>query len=173
MLHAATGLVVLAIPLLSWSLFRQIVWYIAGGVVLIDVIRLRVPAIHAAASALVPVFRDGEDQRLSGAAWLWLGYGLAAAVPGPAAAAGILVAALADPAAAAVGTRFGAPRAKTWQGSAACMLVAIAVLSALALPVRAVVLGSVVGTAFERWPGPFDDNLLTPPGVAGVVALLT
>jgi dolichol kinase len=92
--------------------------------------------------------------------------------PAPGPAAGILVAAFADPAAAVVGGRFGSGARKTWQGTAAAAVVALAVLVALGLPREAVLAGTVVGTLLERWPGALNDNLLVAPAVAAVVRML-
>jgi hypothetical protein len=50
--------------------------------------------------------------------------------------------------------------------------VALAVLLLAGLPLERVVMASVVGTALERWPGPFNDNLIVAPAVAASVSLI-
>jgi dolichol kinase len=104
--------------------------------------------------------------------WLGLGYALAAFVPAPAPAAGILVAALADPAASLAGTWRRAPGPKTWRGSATHAVVAAVVLAALGYSAVAVFAGAAVATALERFAFSFDDNLVVPPATALTVLLV-
>ena len=171
-LHVATAGVLLLPLVTSWGLFRGVVVGVATIALAVDTARILRPPLHRRLAAMVPVFRDAERSRLSGATWLWLGYAMAVWAPNPGPAAGILVAALADPAAALVGERFRPGNGKSWQGTAAAAAVALVVLTALGLPREAVLAGAVVGTLLERWPGPLDDNLLVPPAVAAVVAVL-
>lgn len=172
LIHAATGAVVLLVPLASWEALRVAVVGIAVAALLVDWVRIRQPGVDAWLSALLPVFRATEAGRVSGATWLWLGYGAAVWFPPPASAAGILVGALADPVAAAVGERAGAGRRKSWSGSAAALLAAWLVLAPWGLPWPAVLGAGLVGAAVERWCGPFDDNLLVAPAVAAAVNVL-
>jgi dolichol kinase len=139
----------------------------------VEMIRLRSESFRAALARSVPVFRPEESHRASGAFWLLAGYAGAAWFPAPAPAAGILSAALSDPAASAVGTRWGRDAAKSWIGTAASWVVSALVLSLLGLSWVAVLTGSTVNAALERWPGRFNDNLLMPVGVAAAVWLLT
>lgn len=171
-LHASSALVLVAVPLHSWQLFRALVVGALALTLAVDIVRLTVPAINERLWALVPVFRASEISRVSGATWLWLGYAIAAWLPAPASAAGVLVAALADPAAAAMGERLGRGPGKTWAGSVTALAVACVALAALQLPWPAVAAGAVVGAALERWPVGLDDNLIVPPGVALAVLLL-
>lgn len=171
LLHAATAAILVVIPLAGWSLLRPAVLGAAAGMILLETARLGVPRFGAWLARALPVYRAPEARRPSGAAWLWLGYAAAVWLPAPAAAAGILAAALADPAAAAVGERWGRGPGKTWAGTAAALAAAAAALVALGLPPRAAGAGALAAAALERWPGPFDDNLLLAPGVAAVVAL--
>ncbi len=171
-LHAATAGILLLIPLVSWRQFQAVVWVTALAVLLIDGVRLLAPRFHLALARAVPVFRVREAKRLSGAVWLWLGYALAVLFPPSAAGAGVLVAALADPAAAAVGERFGSPAQKSWQGSLAGLVVGIATLAVLGLSWPVVLAAATLSAILERWPGPFNDNLLVPPSVSGITALL-
>lgn len=165
-LHAATGAVLLVTAWLPWHQFRTGIWVIASLVLLVDAARLLHPGLHQTLARVFPVFRPHESRRPSGAAWLWLGYALAVLTPPSPGRAGILVGALADPVAAIVGERFGLPSRKSWQGSLAGLAVAAAALAALRLPLTAVISGAIVATLLERWPGPFDDNLVVAPGVA-------
>jgi dolichol kinase len=171
-LHAATAGVLVVAALLPWHQFRVIIWVIALLTLLLDAARLLEPGFHRTLARLFPVFRPHESRRPSGAAWLWLGYALAVLAPPSAGRAGILVAALADPVAAIVGERFGMPLRKSMQGSVAGLVVAAAALAALRLPLAAIFTGAIVATLLERWPGPFDDNLLVAPGVALAVTIV-
>lgn len=172
LLHVGTAAVLLTIPLASWTVFRITVVVAAVLVAAFETVRLAVPAIHARVAGWIPVFQASEARRPSGAAWLWLAYTIVCWLPAPSPAAGILVAALADPAASFVGQRFGVAGTKTWAGSFAGLVVACGVLVTLGLPWPAVLGPGAVAAALERWPGPFDDNLLIAPGVGlAVVAL--
>lgn len=106
---------------------------------------------------------------------------LVGALPGLPAWAGVLVLAGADPAAAAVGRRFGRrpdPRGRTREGSLAFLTVATGLLAGLfaawGLPASQVglmaPLAGGAGALAERLL-PVDDNLGVPVVVAGVVAL--
>ncbi len=172
LLHASTAVILLIIPVASWTVFRSVVISGTVLVVAVEIARLRVPAIHARLAVLVPVFRESETHRVSGAAWLWLAYSIASLLPAPAPAAGILVAALCDPAASVVGQRFGAAGRKTWAGSFGAFVVACVSLIALGFSWPAVAGAGALATVLERWPGPFDDNLLIAPGVAAAVLAL-
>lgn len=171
-LHAATASVLLVAEVVPRHQFRLIVWVIALLTILVDATRLRAPGLRRSLDRLLPVFRAGEQRRPSGAVWLWLGYAVAVLAPPAAACAGILVAALADPVAAAVGEGFRGPTRKSVEGSVAGLFVAATILVALRLPWLVVLAGAVVAALLERWPGPFDDNLLVAPGVAATTAML-
>jgi dolichol kinase len=170
-LHASTALLLLTL-LDSWQLLKLTLLAAGATALVVETVRLSSPAVAGGLRRLVPVFRDAEGQRPSGAAWLFVAYALAAWLPPPASAAAVLAGALADPAAALVGGRWGAGVAKSWPGTAAALAVGTAALLAWGLPVSAALAGGVLGAALERWPGPFDDNLLIAPGVGLVVWLL-
>lgn len=121
-----------------------------------------------------PMLRPRETRRLTGATTLAIGYTLALVLlPGWPAVAGILVAGLADPAAAVVGRRFGRvryPGGKSVEGSVAFLLVAAAVL--LTLPgvgPGVAVAVAILLTIMEAPSLPVDDNLYLP--TAGAAAL--
>jgi dolichol kinase len=156
----------------SWETLRTAVVVIAIIALVIDVARILQPALHSRLTALLPVCRDTERRRLSGATWLWFGYALAVWAPAPGPAAGILVAALADPAASLVGERFEPHDGKTWPGAAAAATVAYFALLALRVPWSVALAGATVAALVERWSGPVDDNLLVAPAVAAAVAFL-
>lgn len=169
LLHASTALLLTAL-LDSWRLFRGVLVATGLAAVLFEAARLYWPAVAAWAQRTVPVFRPGEEWKLSGAGWLFLGYALAAWLPPPAPAAGVLAAALADPAAAVVGRRFGAAGArKSWPGTAAAFAVAAAAVWAWGCAPHVGLVAGAVAAGLERWPGPFDDNLLLAPSVGLVV----
>ena len=62
---------------------------------------------------------------------------------------------------------------KTWIGSVAAAIVSAIALALIGIPVTAVVCGAVAASSLERWPGPFNDNLVVAPGVALAVWLTT
>ena len=98
-LHTSSALV-LMIPLVyDWSVLRILLAVTAVVAVVVDIARIRMPGLRHRLARWVPVFRDAEAGRLCGATWLSLGYALAAWFPPVAPAAGILVGAVADPAA--------------------------------------------------------------------------
>ncbi len=171
LLHASTAAIALLGSLVSWPGVRLLLVAVAAGAVLFDAVRLSVPRVGTALRA-VSMYRDREHIRPSGAMWLAVGYGLAALFPETAAAPGIVVGAVADPAAAWIGSLRGLPGSKTWRGSLAHFLVAAVALASFGFPVSTIVAGAAVGTALERWSGFVDDNLLIAPGVALTLTLL-
>lgn len=174
LLHLSSGGLALIAPLTSWSLLRVVLASAAVLVVLHEIVRLRVPAVDAWLRGTLPVYRPRERTRPSGAMWLLIGYALAALSAPPAPAAGILVAACADPAASLVGSWGGspAPGAKTLRGSVTHWLVAAGVLALLGWPWSAVLLGASIASLAERWSLGLDDNLLVPPATALTVMLV-
>lgn len=170
-LHAATaGMALFA--LLSPVALRVASGATAAAAFIFEMLRLRSPAAGRMLATLVPVYREAERRRPSGALWLAFGYALASWLPVPASAAGLLAGGLADPAGAAVGTRFGRGAPKSAAGSLAVATVAAMAGVATGLPLRAALAAGVVAALLERWPGPFDDNLVVAPGTAFAAALL-
>ena len=169
-LHVSTALVLLTL-LDSWQLLKLTL--LAGGVValVVETVRLRSPAMAGGLQRLVPVFRAAEARRPSGAAWLFVAYALVAWLPPPAPAAAVLAGALADPAAALVGGRWGRGAAKSWPGTGAALAVGSLALLVWGLPLHTALAAGALGAALERW-SPFNDNLLIAPGVGLVVWLL-
>lgn len=107
---------------------------------------------------------------VSGAATLALGYALAWWLfPVAAAERAILVAALADPMAAMVGSRFGGGRRKSWAGSAACAGTVGLILLLTGLPGVTAAVTAIVAAAVERAPWRGADNVAIPVGVGAVL----
>jgi dolichol kinase len=170
-LHVASAVVVLPV-LHSITAFRLVALWGATLAASVELLRLSSPRVGRWLAARVPVYRPGETQRPSGAMWLAFGYALAAWVALPAAVAGILAGALADPAAAWCGQRWGRGAGKSWIGSGAVLVVTAGVTMAVGVAPLTAVLAGLVASALERWSGPVNDNLLIAPGVAVFVALL-
>jgi dolichol kinase len=153
--------------LVSLSALRLATTYLAITAVLVEALRLRIPAVRRGLAAHVPVYRDHERERPSGAVWLALGYAMAAWVPHPTAAlTGILAGGLADPAGAMVGSRYGRGARKSLVGSAVVGMVALAAGLVTGLPLAAAGGAALAAAVVERWPGPCDDNLLVAPAAA-------
>ena len=177
-LHASTSSILLVGLWGDWETFRLAVHALLGIAVVGEGLRLGHAGFRGAIARAFPVFRPEESRRPSGAFWLVAGYAAASWVPFPGAAAGVLAAAFADPAASIVGTRWGGGMAggggtrKSWVGSAAAWAAAAAVLMSLRLPMQAALAGAFAAAAAERIPRPFDDNLVVAPAVAVVTWLL-
>ncbi|HET6921677.1 MAG TPA: hypothetical protein VFI16_00890 [Anaeromyxobacteraceae bacterium] len=171
LIHAATAALSL-LALHSPGALRIGTLALAGAVFGFEAVRLRWPAANASIRRWLPVFRPREEARISGAAWLALGYALAALAPAPGPVVGILAGALGDPAGSWIGGRWGGGQRKSWPGTAAVAVVTAVAAFAVGLPILATA-GAAIGAAvLERWPGPLDDNLLVPPGVALVAGWL-
>lgn len=126
---------------------------------------------------LGPLLRDRESGRLTGATTLAIGYTTAALLfPGTPALAGILVAGLADAAAAVVGKRFGRvryPGGKSLEGSMTFLAIVMA-MAVLLLPgghPLVILALALILTGLEALTLPVDDNLYLPPATAAAVHL--
>lgn len=173
LIHASTALV-LFVHLAQPATFRGLVWSIAVLALVVDAVRLLHRGFRNWITHAVPVFRANEAQRLSGASLLWVGYALSAFFPFALASVGILAAALADPAASTVGSRFGPEGGrKSVPGSTACWTVIAAVVLIAEMGALPAVIIATAGALLERFPGPFNDNLLIAPGVTVVAWLVT
>jgi dolichol kinase len=137
------------------------------------------PVFATGFRALVgPMLRERETHQLTGATTLAIGYTIAALlVPGWPAVAGILIAGLADPAAALVGRRYGRhryPGGKSVEGSAAFLAVALALLVAVpGVGLAGALAVAVVLTLLEAPTLIVDDNLYLPALGAGALAVLS
>lgn len=174
MLHAASaglGPAALALPERTATLALGGIAILA---VVLEVLRHRSARasrlIDAVASAL---FRPSERRTLSGPTALAWGYFAAWALFGPRhAAAAIVVAGLADPAAALIGRRYGRGHGKSLVGSAACAGAGAAALGAWGFAPPTAVVGGLVAAIAERAPWRGADNLLMPLAVGGTLAVL-
>ena len=171
LLHAVSAMVLLIAVVGSWDLLRLALVCAAVVALLLDWARTRLSTWGDYLERLAPLFKPAEANRLNGATWLCVGYALASWFPPMAPAGGILVAALADPAAALAGGLAGPSRGKTAHGSVAALMVSLVGLWLVGFSWPATLCGAVVGAVLERWPGPLDDNVLIAPGVACVVWL--
>lgn len=167
LLHASSALILLTL-LHSWQLLRIVSMVGLFTAMLLETLRLTRPRFRDFLARVVPVFRPDEASRPTGAAWLSAAYALAVWLPPRAGIAGVLVGALADPAASLIGSRWGRGRRKSWPGTLGALGTAVFALWLLGVPPVAVAAASAVATGLERWPGPFDDNLLVGPA-AGVM----
>lgn len=146
-----------------------------GGLValaaLAETLRLAVPRARAAIGRLAgDLFRPPEAQTVSGAATLALGYALTWWLfPAPIAERAIVVAAVADPVAATVGSRVAGRDAKSWVGSLACLCAAAVALLPWHLPARAIGAAALGAAAAERAPWRGSDNVTVPLVVAAVL----
>lgn len=170
--HAATAAILVLPFIIDWQTFRYVVVSLAAVWMVVEGLRVRVPRIHEGFARVFPVFRDYEATRVSGAGWLMVGYALAVWFPQPAATAGFLVTAFADPTASAVGTRFSRDRQKTVAGSVAFLVVSLAVLWIVGLRWPALAGAAAVGVVLERWPLGINDNVVVAPAVSAAVLAL-
>ena len=120
-----------------------------------------------AAAALTRVsggtFRPAESRVPSGAATLAVGYALAWWLFPPAVAeTAIVVTAVADPAAAVVGSRLGRGASKSIAGSLACAGAAALALAAFRVGPSALVAAAVCAAVAERAPWRGMDNIAVP-----------
>jgi dolichol kinase len=116
------------------------------------------------------LFRPAETGAVSGAATLALGYALTWWLfPAAVAERAIVVAAIADPVAATVGSRAGGGKAKSWIGSLACACAAALVLLLSHVAPAAVAAAAVGAALAERAPWRGSDNITVPLVVAAVL----
>jgi len=171
-LHVSTALLPLLVPLERYGTLRAALLWGVPLVLGLELLRLGFPPVAAWLAATIPVFRPSEANRLSGAAWLWLGFAVAVLFAPLAARGGMVVSALADPAASWIGGRWGKGAAKSWVGSAVVLIVGGLTLAGLGFDLRAVAAAGAGAAAIERWSRPLDDNLVLAPGVAAILWIL-
>lgn len=133
------------------------------------------PAVAGAFSRLEGLLKPREATGLTGATLLSIGFtATAVTFPGGPALAGILLAGLADPAAALVGRRYGRvryPGGKSLAGSVAFLVVALVLGLALGLGPGTAALVAMALTAVEAVTLPVDDNLYLPVAGAALVMM--
>lgn len=172
-LHLASG--VLGLAALAGTPLRimtAVLVSLAVLALLAEVVRRRRPAANAALTRLSGgAFRPAEADAVSGATYLALGYAAAwLAFTGSAAALAIVVTAVADPSAAAVGRRFSAVSGrKTWAGTAAAFAAALAVLALAGRSWRVAGTAALVAALAERMPGRGLDNFAVPLATAAAL----
>ncbi|HXY19508.1 MAG TPA: hypothetical protein VEH83_05875 [Gemmatimonadales bacterium] len=136
-----------------------------------ELARFHWPAFGARLERLAGgALRPGESRGVTGATLLAVGFALAWWLfPAAAAERAILVAALADPMAAAVGSRFGGGTRKSWIGSIACTVTAALVLLLTGEGAAPAALAAAVAAVTERTPWHGADNVAIPLGVGAVL----
>lgn len=176
--HALTGVLVssaLVMVDLPRTAKLGMVGAVLAGLVVMDAMRLSSTRANA---LFFTVFRHlASPREATGPAsstWYALGILLAVALfPLGSAVSGILVLALADPAASYVGRRWGRRPflGASLEGTALFAVVAFAIL-ALRHDLVTAAVGAVATAAVERLSWPLDDNLTVPVAGAAVITLL-
>ena len=170
-LHLASGL----LGPLAAALQPGVAATAFGGLVALAVtaetLRLASPRAREVIGRLAGgLFRPSESRTVSGAATLALGYALTWWIfPAPIAERAIVVAAVADPIAATVGSRVARGGSKSWAGSLACACAAALVLLPAHLAAPVVVVAAVGAAVAERSPWRGSDNVTVPLVVAAVL----
>jgi dolichol kinase len=170
-LHVAAGvlgpLAALLGPGIATPAFVALV-AVAGAA---ELARFRWPGFGARLERLAGgAFRPGESRGVTGASLLAAGFAVSWWLfPAAGAERAILVAALADPMAAAVGTRFGGGTGKSWVGSTACAVTAALVLLLTGVGAAPAAVAAIVAAATERAPWRGADNVAIPLGVGAVL----
>ncbi|HSM60645.1 MAG TPA: hypothetical protein VK849_07590 [Longimicrobiales bacterium] len=176
--HAAAGLSIAAV-LTFLAPTRTVAAAIAGAVLALqltlDVARLRFPALNEVFfRTFQHLVSPREARGIASSTWYTLGVLLAVAIfPMDAAVSGILVMALADPAASYLGRRYGRTPlfGGTVEGTLVFGVVCLAILAWRHPTVPALVAAAVLPFV-ERHSWPIDDNLTVPVATATLVTLL-
>lgn len=172
--HAASGLLGLVALRLPGRGGDVLFGVLVALALTVEMARHVLPAVRCLVlGAGRSMLRPEELRGLSGPTVLACGYALAWWVfAAPVALAAVLVTALADPAAAVVGRRFGGGVRKSLVGTASCAAVAAVVLAAVGVPAPAALATAGVAAAAERvtWSG--ADNILLPISVGATLTLL-
>ena len=170
--HAANGIAAALFPGALGLDKPAILWILGlllGVAVVADVARLRDPHLNALFFRAFPSLASPREAvGIASSTWFLLGVFLTWALfPARVAVPGILVLALADPAAGTVGRLWGRHRLGkgTAAGSSAFLLVAFAVLAAYLGPAAGLASALVV-TAVEAASRRLDDNLTVPVAAA-------
>ncbi len=174
--HLASGLLGLAVFAVPETTVTLLLAAFAAVAIFAEAARLLTrPGAALIAAVGGGLFRPVEAGRVSGGTFLAFGYLLAwLAFPAAAAARAIVVTAVCDPAAAAVGSRFsGTPGRKSWIGSMAALLSAFAVLALWPTALPGALLAAVGAAAAERLPGAGIDNIAIPLAVSALLVTLT
>lgn len=188
-LHLGALVIPLGIVVLGRTVALWLLVPLAVVAVTLDVLRLRVPAVHRVISwVFAPIMRPEEQPPfggpivINGATWMCVSAALCTALfPEAVAAAALAMLMVGDGAAAIVGRRFGRTRypfsEKSVEGSAAFFVTGLAaafpfgVLANPAVALPALVAGAFAAAFVEALPVPINDNVRVPI-VAGVTMLL-
>jgi dolichol kinase len=173
--HAASGaLGPLALRISGRGAGDALLGGLAGLALALEAARRALPSVQRAVTAVGgALLRPDEERGVSGPTTLACGYAAAWWLFAPdVAAIAIVVAALADPAAALAGRRFGRGSGKSWAGSAACAAVAGAVILAAGAAAPSAGAGAVAAALAERAPWRGTDNLLVPLAVGATLTVL-
>ena len=170
--HAANGVAVALLPG-ALGLGRAPVLWVLGLLLVVvlaaDVARLRVTRLNALFFRMFPALASPREAvGLASSTWYLVGVFLTYALfPMRVAVPGILVLALADPAAGTLGRLYGKRRLGhgTWVGSAAFLAVAFGVL-AFHLGPAAGLAAALIVAMVEAVPWRLDDNLTVPVAAA-------
>lgn len=171
--HLATGVVVLATAFVPHRVTSVVLLVLVGAAAVAEVARRRVPAAQRGIEAIGgAMLRPREAQGITGPTLLVIGYALTWFLFSPGAAVpGMVVAAVADPAAALIGRKWGrVPGRKSLAGSAAAFAASCAVLFAMALPPGAALVAGAAAAVAERLPD--GDNVAVPVATAFALQVL-
>jgi dolichol kinase len=170
--HAANGLAVALLPGALGLARAPVLWVLGILLVVVlaaDIARLRVTKLNALFFRMLPALASPREAvGIASSTWYLVGVFLTYALfPMRVAVPGILVLALADPAAGTLGRLYGKRRLGhgTWVGSAAFLTVAFAVLAFHLGPVAGLAAALMVAMV-EAVPWRLDDNLTVPVAAA-------
>lgn len=168
LVHLATGLVGVAALQLAEPRATLLVALIFAAALALEIARRASPLREPLGRLSGGLYRPAEAGRVSGATLLTGSYLLVWLLfPAAVAARAIVVAAVADPAAAAVGSRWSdRPGRKTMAGSLAALAAALLVLLAWNTALAPAVVAAVVAAGAERVPGAGLDNVAVPLATA-------
>lgn len=170
-LHVASGVLGPLAAAVGPAVARPAFAALVGMAVAAEAARALSPSARALVSRMAGgLFRPTEVDAPSGATTLALGYALTWWVfPARAAEAATVVVAVADPAAALIGSRFGGGATKSLPGSLACALAAAAVLTVFQVPAAGIALAAMGAAVAERVPWRGADNIAVPLVVAALL----
>jgi dolichol kinase len=175
LLHVATGFLGVAALVVPPVVVSAILGSLTLAAVVLELERRRHPALQAVlARTAGGMLRPEEERGVTGATVLLVGYTATWALfPVAVAAAALAVTAVADPAAALAG-RLAAPPGggKTWTGSGAAFVAAVATLAVFGAWLLPAVAAAAAAALAERVPGRGADNVVMPLATAAVLRVL-
>ena len=170
--HAANGVAVALLPGALGLGRGPVIWVLGILLVVVlaaDLARLRVPKLNALFFRMFPALASPREAvGIASSTWYLIGaFTTYALFPMRVAVPGILVLALADPAAGTLGRLYGKRRLGhgTWVGSAAFLAVSFAVLAFYLGPAAGLAAALMVAMV-EVVPWRLDDNLTVPVAAA-------